>query len=223
MNSQMITAKFGKTVIFNEDLNKHFTHINIREIQWTENLIYRNSSLSDVKTTFNSHNNFPSKIQNSIDNRDNIIANSTIESNISADYFDKKSAFEGILMKKKDIIESKKCEFISKTLNIETNSDKGTILKSIKEKFFELVKNDESLRLKLRYVNNSINMDNINNTNNMTNLYCPPNLNSNSNINNNNYQNNSSFNNQSAQINDNQNNYKSNNNNSNNYFNFNYQ
>jgi hypothetical protein len=63
-------------------------------------------------------------------------------------------------MKKKDIAASQKNEFLS--INLKSDlmlNDKQAVIKTVKDKFFDLVKNDEKLRKKLKVNNNLSNLN----------------------------------------------------------------
>jgi hypothetical protein len=150
-----VSAKFGQKEIVSGDINNYFSPS--ANIEWTDNLIYRNSKLCDVTTTFSQSNKKPN-MKSSDSSFRNIFP--IVDEKTFADYFDKKANFEAQLLKKKDKVESQKNEFITNTLKIDNQSvEKVNVNKAIKEQFLELLKKDESLRKKLKINNNLSNIN----------------------------------------------------------------
>lgn len=150
-----VSAKFGQKEIVSGDINNYFSPS--ANIEWTDNLIYRNAKLCDVTTTF-SQSNKKAQFKSNDSSFRNIFP--IVDEKTFADYFDKKASFESQYLKKKDKLESLKNEFITNTLKIENQTgEKEKINKVIKEQFIEIIKKDESLRKKLKINNNLSNIN----------------------------------------------------------------
>jgi hypothetical protein len=152
-----ISAKFGQKEIISGDINSYFGH-NTVNTEWTDNLIYRNSKICEVSTTFGDSQTKNNLLKSTEANFGSVLP--TINEKIFADYFDKKSNFECQLMKKKDIVQGQKNDFFTNVLKLDnSNQDKENINKAIKDKFYELLKSDENLRKKLKINNNLSNLN----------------------------------------------------------------
>jgi hypothetical protein len=159
----MLTGRIGGSVIVNEDINKFFDQI--KDLDWTDNNIYKPAKIVDVKPTFsvnlNSHNqgHFQSKL--------GFFDQFLIEDNSNHlnDFKTYKNDVENKLIRSTDRIITQKDEFLQsiKLEGIDDSAKKSQILEAIKQNLSFIVNNNSKLKEKIGSLVNSIETQNTQN------------------------------------------------------------
>lgn len=164
MNANMtMMGKIGGSVIVNEDINKFFS--SIKDIDWTDNNIYKPAKICDIKPTFaiNSNHSADKGFQSKVSLFDQFLIEDN--SNHLNDFKTYRSDFEDRMMKINEKISTQKYDFLQFLAvdKIDEKSDKSKILEAIKTNMSKIVSNSKlkdkigSLVLALEQSNSNLN------------------------------------------------------------------
>lgn len=172
MNANIfMTAKIGGSAIVNEDINKFFAEI--KDIDWTDNNIYKPAKICEVKPTFTINNNhsYAGGYQSKISLFDQFLIEDN--SNHLNDFRAYKNDYDDRMTKVNEKINTQKNDFIQllSSEGIDDLSDKQKILDGIRKNISKIISNTK-LKDKLGHLANSIEQNNMNmnNANNMNNI-----------------------------------------------------
>jgi hypothetical protein len=219
MNANMIMmGKIGGSVIVNEDINKFFS--SIKDIDWTDNNIYKPAKICEVKPTFtvNSNHSEDKGFQSKISLFDQFLIEDN--SNHLNDFKAYKSDFEDRMMKINEKIVTQKSDFLQfiGIDGVDEKSDKMKILEAINNNMSNIINNsklkDKISNLVMAMEQSNTNLNQPNNYQSMNNPGYMNQLQPNY-VNNPNYMQQNIYNQNQQRINSNQGNF--NNNNYNNY------
>lgn len=144
MNANLfMMGKIGGSVIVNEDINKFFS--SIKDIDWTDNNIYKPAKICEVKPTFaiNSNHSQDKGFQSKISLFDQFLIEDN--SNHLNDFQAYKSDFEDRMVKINEKITTQKNDFLQfiGVDGIDEKSDKTKILEAIKTNLSKIVSNSK--------------------------------------------------------------------------------
>ncbi len=142
MNANMLmVGKIGGSVIVNEDINKFFSAI--KDIDWTDNNIYKPAKICEVKPTFsiNSNHSYSQGYQSKISMFDQLLIEDN--SNHLNDFRAYESDFDDRMIKINEKINTQKKDFIQLVSleGIDEKADKSKILEAIKNNLSRIVNN----------------------------------------------------------------------------------
>ena len=163
----LMTGKIGSSAIVNEDINRFFSAI--KDIDWTDNNIYKPAKICEVKPTFEVNSNQSSYSQ-AFQSKSGLFDQFIIEDNSNhlSDFQAYKSDIDDRMAKNLEKINTQKKDFILNILNtdgVDENSDKHTILEAIRINMVKIITNTK-LKEKLgNYVNSLDNSNQFNNVN----------------------------------------------------------
>lgn len=162
MNANMfMSGKIGGSVIVNEDINKFFS--SIKDIDWTDNNIYKPAKICEVKPTFavNSSHSQDKGFQSKISLFDQFLIEDN--SNHLNDFKTYRSDFEDRMIKINEKIATQKNDFLQflATDGIDEKSDKTKVLEAIKTNLSRLVVNSK-LKDKIGNLVSAMDQSNVN-------------------------------------------------------------
>jgi hypothetical protein len=175
--NSFMTGKIGGSLIVNEDINKFFSAI--KDIDWTDNNIYKPAKFCEVKPTFtiNSNHSYSQGFQTKATTFDQYLIEDN--SNHLNDFKAYKSDIDDRMGKVIEKISTQKNDFLQLlgVDGLDETSDKSKILEAIKTNMSRIINNTKlkdklgNLVALMENQNNQINMNmNINNVNNMQNM-----------------------------------------------------
>ena len=144
MNANMfMMGKIGGSVIVNEDINKFFS--SIKDIDWTDNNIYKPAKICEVKPTFtvNSNHSQDKGFQSKISLFDQFLIEDN--SNHLNDFKTYKNDFENRMIIINEKITTQKNDFLQfiGADGVDEKSDKSKILEAIKTNLSKIVSNSK--------------------------------------------------------------------------------
>ncbi len=176
----LLTGRIGGKVIVNEDINKFFDQI--KDLDWTDNNIYKPAKICEVKPTFSVNARNPN--QGHFQSKLGFFNQYLIEDNSNHlnDFRTYKSDVENKYIRINDKISSQKNTFLNNiNLNgINDSSSKSDILEGIKNNLSQIVNNSKlkekigNLVIALENQSQNVNLNqgnNFNNNNNMNNNF----------------------------------------------------
>ena len=151
----MLTGRIGGKVIVNEDINKFFE--GIKDIDWTDNIIYKPAKICEVKPTFSTNNDKSHQIpfQSKLPFFDQYLIEEN--SNHLNDFKTYRNDVEDKITRVNDRITSQKSEFLQ-MLNMDSldeSSKKQEILEGIKMNLARII-NNSKLKDRLGHLVNSM-------------------------------------------------------------------